>query len=92
MRDALAKIGDVTHVFFCAYQYTGSFAEDATVNFDLFRNLIQALERTSKNLKHVFFMSGTKWYGKCPRMCPSICLALLHDHQPCIPQIDVQHM
>ena len=65
MRHALAKTGDVTHVFFCAYQYTGSFAKDATVNFDLFRNLIQALERTSKNLKHVFFMSGTKWYGKC---------------------------
>lgn len=66
MLSELAKVGGVTHVFFCAYQYTGSFAEDATVNFDLFRKLIQALEKTGKKLKHVFFMSGTKWYGKCP--------------------------
>lgn len=66
MLSELAKVGAVTHVFFCAYQYTGSFAEDASVNFDLFRNLIQAVERSSKTLKHVFFMSGTKWYGECP--------------------------
>ncbi|BDA49858.1 3-oxo-Delta(4,5)-steroid 5-beta-reductase [Coccomyxa sp. Obi] len=63
MLGELAKVGDVTHVFFCAYQYTGNFAEDASVNFELFKNLIDALEKSSKPLKHVFFMSGTKWYG-----------------------------
>ena len=64
MLDALTKIPDVTHVFFCAYQPTESFAKDATVNFAMFKSLVEALEKTCKGLKHVHFISGTKWYGE----------------------------
>ena len=60
---SLAKCKDATHLFFCAYQSTGSFSKDVAVNVSMFTNMIEAAEAAGCKLQHVHFVSGTKWYG-----------------------------
>ena len=60
----LAGAPDITHIFFCAYQSTGSFAKDVDANFSMFKGLVEAVEQACNEIKHVSFVSGTKWYGK----------------------------
>eukprot|EP00891_Asterochloris_glomerata_P009922 jgi/Astpho2/9922/Aster-06629 len=61
--ESLAKCKDATHLFFCAYQSTGSFSKDVAVNVSMFTNMIEAAEAAGCKLQHVHFVSGTKWYG-----------------------------
>lgn len=63
--DTLKGAQDVTHLFFCAYRPTENAATDVTTNFGMFKNVIEAAEGAGLKLKHVSFLSGTKWYGEC---------------------------
>eukprot|EP00879_Flechtneria_rotunda_P006148 GHRR01006465.1.p1 GENE.GHRR01006465.1~~GHRR01006465.1.p1 ORF type:complete len:331 (+),score=36.50 GHRR01006465.1:234-1226(+) len=60
---SLSSFNDITHVYFCAYESTGDFVQDAAVNSSMFRNLVEGVEAAGCPLQHVNYVSGTKWYG-----------------------------
>jgi nucleoside-diphosphate-sugar epimerase len=62
-RDALAGVGDVTHIVFGAYIEKASAAEKSEVNVAIMRNLLDAVEATSPGLRHITFYQGGKAYG-----------------------------
>ncbi len=63
----LAKLGEATHVFYCAFQATGAQAADYAkgigVNRDMLVNSVTAIERVAKRLERVVLVTGTKYYG-----------------------------
>ena len=63
----LTHLGDITHVFYAAFQPgTGSAAGYASViapNRDMLVNAVTAIDRQSKSLKRVVLVTGTKYYG-----------------------------
>ena len=64
--DTVAKIGalkDVTHVIFGAYVEKATPTERSAVNVALLRNLMDAVETASPNLRHVTLYQGGKAYG-----------------------------
>lgn len=63
-RAALAGIaGGVSHVFHCAFDGRGSFAEQVAPNLALLVNGVEAVEAAGAPLAHVHLVEGTKWYG-----------------------------
>lgn len=63
----LKDLGDVTHVFYAAFQPgTGAAANYATViapNRDMLVNSVTAVARASRGLQRVVLVTGTKYYG-----------------------------
>ena len=59
----LSHLSDVTHVFFAAAATHRDPAALVNNNLALLRNLLDSLEPVAKNLQHIHFMHGTKWYG-----------------------------
>ena len=63
----LTHLGDITHVFYAAFQPgTGSAAGYASViapNRDMLVNAVTAIDRQSKSLQRVVLVTGTKYYG-----------------------------
>jgi nucleoside-diphosphate-sugar epimerase len=62
-RSALADLGDVTHVFYAAYQDRPSFAELVEPNQRMLVNVLEAIEPVAPDLRHVQLMQGYKVYG-----------------------------
>src|ERR1035441_4871066 len=64
--DTCRKLGglkDVTHVVFGAYAEKDTPTERSAVNVALLRNLMDAVETSSPNLRHVTIYQGGKAYG-----------------------------
>lgn len=59
----LAELGDVTHVFYAAFQARPSWAEHGAPNLAMLVNAIEPIERASPGLEHVHLVEGTKIYG-----------------------------
>ncbi|MGH8676879.1 MAG: SDR family oxidoreductase, partial [Burkholderiales bacterium] len=59
----LARLRDVTHVFFAAYVDRPTPQALVSANLAALRNLLEVVEETSPALQHVHLVEGTKWYG-----------------------------
>jgi nucleoside-diphosphate-sugar epimerase len=62
-RAKLRDLGDVTHVFYAAYQDRPSWAELVPPNLAMLVNVVDAIEPVARNLRHVSLMQGYKVYG-----------------------------
>ncbi|HET6159317.1 MAG TPA: SDR family oxidoreductase [Dongiaceae bacterium] len=62
-RAKLRDLGDVTHVFYAAYQDRSSWAELVPPNLAMLVNVIEAIEPVARSLRHVSLMQGYKVYG-----------------------------
>ncbi|WP_146651161.1 SDR family oxidoreductase [Labilithrix luteola] len=62
-RRKLGALGDVTHVFYAAYQDRPTWAELVPPNVAMLRNVLDAVEPTARRLQHVSLMQGYKVYG-----------------------------
>lgn len=63
----LAGLGDATHVFYAAFQASGTLAADyakgIAVNRDMLVNSVSAIDRVAQSLQRVVLVTGTKYYG-----------------------------
>ena len=63
----LAALGDVTHVFYAAFQPSqgaaAGYASNIAPNRDMLVNAVTAIERASPALSRVVLVTGTKYYG-----------------------------
>ena len=59
----LGGLGDVTHVFYAAFQDRPSWAELVAPNLAMLVNAVSVVERASPGLRHVSLMQGYKVYG-----------------------------
>ncbi|MDT8912204.1 SDR family oxidoreductase [Amycolatopsis sp. PS_44_ISF1] len=62
-RAKLADAGDVTHLFYAAYQDRPTWAELVPPNLAMLENLVNGLEPAAPGLRHVSLMQGYKVYG-----------------------------
>jgi nucleoside-diphosphate-sugar epimerase len=62
-RALLAAQGDVTHVFYAAFQDAPTWPEATATNRAMLVNLIEALEPAAPRLERVVLVTGTKYYG-----------------------------
>jgi nucleoside-diphosphate-sugar epimerase len=75
-RHALSRLGDITHLFYAAlYEKPDLVAgwrdrEQMDVNLAMLRNLLDALERAARGLRHISIMQGTKAYGLHDKQVP----------------------
>lgn len=68
--DAASKLrglSEATHLFYCAFQATGTQAADyargTAVNLALLENSVCTIDAAAKNLQRVLLITGTKYYG-----------------------------
>jgi nucleoside-diphosphate-sugar epimerase len=59
----LARLTDVTHVFYTAFQDRPTWAELVPPNLAMLENVLDALEPVAPTLEHVSLMQGYKVYG-----------------------------
>ncbi|MFD1557476.1 SDR family oxidoreductase [Paraburkholderia silviterrae] len=59
----LPQASDATHLVFAAYQEKASEAELVRVNLMMLKNLVEVVEKSAPNLRHVSLMQGGKAYG-----------------------------
>lgn len=57
------ELKDVTHLFYSARATPPDLLEEERMNFNMFENILDAVEANAKNLKHVQITEGSKWYG-----------------------------
>jgi nucleoside-diphosphate-sugar epimerase len=62
-RQKLSSIKDLTHVVFGAYVERATPSEKTEDNVAILKNLLDTIEETSPNLRHVTFYQGGKAYG-----------------------------
>jgi nucleoside-diphosphate-sugar epimerase len=62
-RQKLSSIEDVTHIVFGAYVERATPSEKTEDNVAILKNLLDIVEETSPNLRHVTFYQGGKAYG-----------------------------
>jgi nucleoside-diphosphate-sugar epimerase len=62
-RQKLSSIKDLTHVIFAAYVQRATPSEKTEDNVAILKNLLDTIEETSPNLRHVTFYQGGKAYG-----------------------------
>ncbi|PNU06429.1 SDR family oxidoreductase [Novosphingobium guangzhouense] len=60
---ALADLGDVTHLFYAAYQEHADPAEQVSANLAMLTNLVEAAEAACPSLERVVLYEGGKYYG-----------------------------
>jgi nucleoside-diphosphate-sugar epimerase len=59
-----ARLGAVTHVFYCArHPHSHAAPEPIEANLTMLRHLIEALEPVAHRLQHVHLVQGSKYYG-----------------------------
>ena len=67
VEEKLAGLGDTTHVFYCAFQASGTqaadYAKGIDANRDMLVNSVSAIERVAAHLERVVLVTGTKYYG-----------------------------
>lgn len=62
--EKLSRIPDITHILYAArFDHYGGELESKDTNVNMLKNLLDALEPASKNLKHIHLVHGTKFYG-----------------------------
>ncbi|WP_205942339.1 SDR family oxidoreductase [Pedobacter sp. SYP-B3415] len=59
----LSPLGEVTHVFYAAYQDRAGWAELVEPNVTMLKNVLDAVEAGADDLQHVSLMQGYKVYG-----------------------------
>ncbi|RKD75936.1 nucleoside-diphosphate-sugar epimerase [Sinobaca qinghaiensis] len=63
-KEKVKELGNITHVFYAAYQDFPPFSkEQIDINTTMFENIVKAVEETSSALEHVTLMQGVKVYG-----------------------------
>lgn len=62
-RDGLADLTDATHLFHCAFDGRGAYADQVAPNLALLTHAAEALSAATKTPVHVNLMQGTKVYG-----------------------------
>lgn len=66
-REALAGLGDATHVFYAAFQAAAGpaagYAANVAANRDMLVNAVSAIDRAAPGLRRVVLVTGTKYYG-----------------------------
>jgi len=62
-RETLGELGQVTHLFYAAYQERPSWAELVQPNLAMLANLVDTIEPVAHGLRHVSLMQGYKVYG-----------------------------
>ncbi len=62
-REVLSVHGDITHVFFAAYQPAASRAAEVAPNLAMLRNLVDAVSASAPRLQKVVLTTGAKFYG-----------------------------
>lgn len=63
LTEALADVRDVSHLFYFARSPQSSPEQEAGINTQMFKNVLDAACRTQSDLRHVHLMQGMKWYG-----------------------------
>jgi len=63
LTQALAGLGDVTHLFFAAFQYNKDSFEEIRVNVEIVENTLDALKAAGAKLQRVVNYQGSKAYG-----------------------------
>src|SRR5262249_20974534 len=67
VRRKLADLGDITHVFYAAFQAApgsaANFAANIGPNRDMLVNAVGATEQAAPDLRRVVLVTGTKYYG-----------------------------
>jgi nucleoside-diphosphate-sugar epimerase len=63
----LARLADVTHIFYAAFQAApgaaSGYASNIAPNRDMLVNAVTAIARASRSLQRVVLVTGTKYYG-----------------------------
>jgi len=63
----LAALGNVTHIFYAAFQASSGAASGYAANIgpnrDMLVNAVSAIDRASSQLRRVVLVTGTKYYG-----------------------------
>ena len=59
----LAGLGDVTHIFYAAYQDRPTWAELVAPNLAMLVNVVETIEKVAPDLAYVSLMQGYKVYG-----------------------------
>jgi nucleoside-diphosphate-sugar epimerase len=59
----LARLNDVTHIFYAAFQDRPTWAELVPPNLAMLRNVVETVEPIARGLRHVSLMQGYKVYG-----------------------------
>ena len=63
----LKGLGDVTHIFYAAFQPSSGaasgYAANIAPNRDMLVNSVAAIDRAAKSLQRVVLVTGTKYYG-----------------------------
>ena len=63
-RDALRRLDDVTHLFYCARAAHDDLGRESVQNnLDLLSNILDAVSAASPALRHVHLVQGGKYYG-----------------------------
>jgi nucleoside-diphosphate-sugar epimerase len=62
-KDKLGGLGQVTHLFYAAYQERPTDGEQVTVNGTMLRNLVATIEAAAPSLEHICLIEGVKAYG-----------------------------
>ncbi len=62
-KDKLQGLEHITHLFYAAYQERPTEVEQVAVNGAMLRNLVTAVEISSRSLEHVCLFEGVKAYG-----------------------------
>jgi nucleoside-diphosphate-sugar epimerase len=60
---ALARLGDVTHIFYAAYQEKRDPTEQVAVNLTMLQNLVRAAAARAPKLRRIVLYEGVKYYG-----------------------------
>ncbi|ALU90131.1 Nucleoside-diphosphate-sugar epimerase [Herbaspirillum rubrisubalbicans M1] len=59
----LARLEQVTHVFYAAYQHRPSWSELVAPNLTMLQHTVQAVQAHAPGLRHISLMQGYKVYG-----------------------------
>lgn len=62
-REKLGGLGQVTHIFYAAYQDRPTWAELVAPNLAMLVNVVDAVEPIASGLRHISLMQGYKVYG-----------------------------
>lgn len=59
----LSELTQITHIFYAAFQDRPTWSELVLPNLAMLVNVVETIEKVSKNLSHVSLMQGYKVYG-----------------------------
>jgi nucleoside-diphosphate-sugar epimerase len=59
----VGAIVDITHIFYAALYWGTNVFDEVGPNVAMLRNLVEVVERSSKQFRKVVLLEGAKWYG-----------------------------